>query len=259
MKSKLEMLRADYAQVKGQPSTHFYCPILFKDEDVLLCQAHIINKAFRNSPRAWTVQRSDVDNFYGCNSEADFIAIQYRTENWSPGEVITDKRLSSQFRPRIRVDDKQVEHFPARNRIPEDYTQIEIENSGKSVQLGLKIHPRDFTAAIEQNWEIKVNKDVRVPALVSLIEAAHLTLFEMMGYRYALSAGGTLLADRFWVSSLGKTIVSRRLRFLSKRFLSFASSLTWFDQFYRVILIFKERSLIGSFLSVEIVALFRGH
>lgn len=190
VKSKLEKLRADYTQIRSHPFAHFYCPILFKDEETPLCQAHIINKAFRNSPRAWTVQRSDIDNFYGYNFEADFIAIQYKTENWSPGEIITDKTISNKFNPKILVDDKPVDYFIAQNNIPENYTRIEIENSGKSVRLGLKMHPEDFIAAAEQNWEIEINKDIRLPALVSLIKAAHLTLFEMLGYRYALSAGG---------------------------------------------------------------------
>ena len=61
LKSKLEKLRDEYAQLTGQPFVNFYCPILYKDEDMPVCEAHIVNKAFRNSSRAWTVQRSDVE------------------------------------------------------------------------------------------------------------------------------------------------------------------------------------------------------
>jgi len=46
--------------------------------------------------------------------------------------------------------------------------------------------------------QIVVEKDARLAALVSLLKAAHLTLFEMLGYEYALSAGGHFL---------GKTIL----------------------------------------------------
>ena len=50
--------------------------------------------------------------------------------------------------------------------------------------------------------QILFEKDLRLPALVSLLKAAHLTLFEMLGYRYALSPGGlflgrTVLGDFF--------------------------------------------------------------
>lgn len=67
---------------------------------------------------------------------------------------------------------------------------MEFDNDGQLIQLGLKMSPEDVLAATGQKWEIAISKDVRVPALVSLIKAAHLTLFQMLGYRYALSAGG---------------------------------------------------------------------
>jgi hypothetical protein len=189
VKSKLERLRANYAQIKGQPFTHFYCPILFKDEDVPLCQAHIMNLSFPNSSRAWTVQRKDVDNFYGSKFETDFIALLYK-ENGSPGKVLADKTLSKRCHPRILVNDEPVSYFIAKDNIPEHFTPVEFHDEGQSVQLGLKMSPEDLSAVAEGEWEIEVVKDVRVPALVSLIKAAHLTLFEMLGYRYALSAGG---------------------------------------------------------------------
>lgn len=189
VKSKLQELRADYTQVKGQPFTHFYCPVLFKDEDVPLCQAHIINHFFPDSSRDWTVQRSDVDSFYGSKFESDFIGILYN-ENGSPGKVLTDKTLAKRFCPKILVDDEPVDHFIAKDNIPEHFTPVEFCYEGQSVQLGLKMSPEDFSAAAERELEIEIAKDVRIPALVSLIKAAHLTLFDMLGYRYALSAGG---------------------------------------------------------------------
>lgn len=190
VKSKLEELRADYSRIKGQPFTHFYCPILFQDEDVPLCEGHIINKAFRNTSRAWIVQRKDVDSFYGSRFESEFVAIEYHTENLSPDKVFADKKLSKKFRPRILLDDEPVEYFVAQGNIPDHFTRIEFDSNGQSVQLGLKMPPEDVSAAIDQNWELEVSKDVRIPALVSLIKSGHLTLFEMLGYRYALSAGG---------------------------------------------------------------------
>lgn len=190
VKSKLERLRTNYAQIRGQPFVHFYCPVLFKDERIPLCQAHIINYAFPNSSRAWTVQREDVDNFYGTNFEDDFLAIQYHAEGRSPGEVLTDKTLSRRFRPKILVDGKPVDYFIANEGIPEHFTRVEFHSDGQSVQLGLKMPPDNVAAVADQKWEIEIAKDVRIPALVSLIKAAHLTLFDMLGYRYALSAGG---------------------------------------------------------------------
>ncbi len=190
VKSKLERLRADYAHIKGQAFAHFYCPILFKDEDVPLCEAHIVNEAFRNSSRAWTVQRRDVDSFYGSRFEDDFLAIEYHTEDLSPHKVLTDKKLARKYRPEILVDDKPVDYFVAQDDVPEHFTGIQFDHDGQPVRLGLKMSPEDVSVATKQKWELQVSKDVRIPALVSLIKSAHLTLFEKLGYRYALSAGG---------------------------------------------------------------------
>jgi hypothetical protein len=46
-----------------------------------------------------------------------------------------------------------------------------------------------------QDWQFVCEKDCRLASLVSVLKAAHLTLFEMLGYRYALSAGGLFLGN----------------------------------------------------------------
>ncbi|MDB5352691.1 MAG: hypothetical protein JWN86_3938 [Planctomycetota bacterium] len=63
VRKQLEYWRKDYASVVGTPFERFSCPILGTDEDVPLQKGHIINEAFRNSARAWIVQRRDVDSF----------------------------------------------------------------------------------------------------------------------------------------------------------------------------------------------------
>jgi hypothetical protein len=67
---KLELLRKDYKSIRGKPFNYFYCPILFRDENVPLCRGHIVNRAFPNSYRVWTAQRKDVDNFFWTYFEA---------------------------------------------------------------------------------------------------------------------------------------------------------------------------------------------
>ena len=46
----------------------------------------------------------------------------------------------------------------------------------------LKPTPSQRQAAQDGRAEISVDKDVRIHALVSLLKAAHLTLFHLMGY-----------------------------------------------------------------------------
>ena len=74
---------------------------------------------------------------------------------------------------------------------PPDQTRVIVETpSGKEVKLILKMHPADLQAAASKKWRIAIERDYRLPALVSMIKAAYLTLFSMLGYRYALSAAG---------------------------------------------------------------------
>lgn len=186
---KLNELCTDYQAVVGHPFLHFYCPLLFQDDETVLCRAHIVNKAFADSARAWTVQRADVDNFYGRMFEGEFVNIQYWRKQ-SPDEAIADPVLSKKLRPAIFLGGRAVQHFVARGPVPEDFTEAVTSDK---IRLGLKIHPIEAVKAISEGCQVQIAQDVRLPALVSLLKAAHLTLFQLLGYRYALSAGGHFL------------------------------------------------------------------
>ncbi len=204
---KLDVLNADYTQIKGQPFFHFFCPVLFKDENVPLCEAHIINQAFPDAPSDWTIQRKDVDNFYGAYFESEFIAVQYNSHTHD--DIFADKKLSKLFQPQILVDDKPVDYFIAGSEVPKKYTRLVFDNNGQITQLGLKISPEDLLKAKESKWEMAISKDVRVSALISLIKAAHLTLFKMLGYKYAFLAGGHFVGrhilGEYFLQNKGKT------------------------------------------------------
>jgi hypothetical protein len=195
VKTRIEELKADYFESKGQPFSYFYCPILFKDEDTPLCRAHIINQAFANSSRAWTIQRKDVDNFYGSNFESDFIDIQ-NIASKSHFEIITDKQLSRRFHSRILVDEKPVDSFFGNQDFPDSFTEVKFDNIQTSVPFGLKMHPAEVVASQGKRWEIEISRDVRISMLVSTIKAAHLTLFAMDGYNYALSSSGIFVGQQ---------------------------------------------------------------
>jgi len=202
---KLRTLRSDYLEVTGKPFANFFCPVLFRDEEVPLCRAHILNAAFPNSSRNWTVQRADVDNFFGHAFESDFVDIQYQDQSIAE-RALGDPTLSRKLRPRIRIDGEEVEHFITTGPIPTHFTEARVEGPSGPVRLGLKIHPDD--APDIARWQIVVEKDIRLAALVSALKAAHLTLFEMLGYRYALSAGGYFLGHdvlgNFFLKNKGK-------------------------------------------------------
>ena len=196
------ILNADYECVVGSPFRHFFCPILYRDEDTQLCRAHVINKAFRDSDRSWTIQRADVDAYYGSLFERDFLAIE-KKDSPMLKKALADKVLASQFKPKIVLDGEVQDHYyVGRNFVPENFSVLDLDLPGKSVSLVLKLSPEELLEKIDGKWEIHIDKDVRLPALVSLLKSAHLTLFHLLGYRYALSAGGyflgkTVLGDFF--------------------------------------------------------------
>jgi hypothetical protein len=79
-----------------------------------------------------------------------------------------------------------------RGVVPKGHTRVVIGGSSGSTQsMVLKMAPDEVGRyAAPEDWELSVEKDLRLESLVSLIKAAHLTLFRMLGYNYALSAGG---------------------------------------------------------------------
>lgn len=204
LQAKLEKLRNDYAEVRGQPFNHFFCPILFRDEDTEPCKGHIINEVFPNSARRWTVQRKDVDGFFGAYFESDFSDLQYA--NLSPIDILLDDKLRKRFDPRILLNGTEVEYFPMRDsQIPQDFTPIQVNNT----PFVLKKPLSEVSAEQQHKWEVDPSKDIRLAALVSLLKAAHLTLFDLLGYRYVCSAGGYFVGRQilgeFFLNNNGKS------------------------------------------------------
>ena len=199
LQRKLEALRTDFAAVAGEPFHNFYCPILFADDPTEICRAHLVNQAFSKTSRRWTVQRKDVDNFFGTSFEADFVELK---EGGSAIERLIANGLSGRHRPEISYRGERVEFYKPTSAVPPRHTEVALDTPSGSIRLALKIEPAALQEARHEDWEFSIEKDCRLAALVSLMKTAHLTLFEMLGYRYALSVGGmflgkTVLGDFF--------------------------------------------------------------
>jgi hypothetical protein len=193
-KSELERvlphLQKDYQNVNGRPFNHFFCPILFRDEPVDLCMGHIINRDIPRSSRKRVVQRKDVDSFYGKAFESDFVALaQVRDKKIQ--DVVFDPDLNKKLRPKIFAGNEECDYHSARGHKTPDQTAIVMRyKDGRIWDIVLHKKPPDFVAQAEEKWNVVVEHDCRVPAVVSLIKAAYLTLFRLLGYRYVLSASG---------------------------------------------------------------------
>jgi len=120
--AKLSELSADYAQVTGRNFEHFMCPILFEDEDVELCQAHIVNRAF-DASKLVTIQRKDVDNWYGSMFESDFADMRYR--GITVRHVLMDRTLAKRFPIVVLAGGEAIpSYFPTGRKIPQHHTGL---------------------------------------------------------------------------------------------------------------------------------------
>ena len=200
-------MNQDFKKVIGQSFNHFFCPILFVDETTELCEAHIVNKAFSNSSRRWTLQRKDVDNFFGTMFEGAFVDLQFN----KPGvayKALTEPNLYQRLRPKIILNEVEVEHFVAKGQVPKDFPELQIELDQKKVRLGLKISKESLKSCPDLNLQFEVYQDLRVQAFVSMLKAAHLTMFELLGYTYALGQSGLWLGQllgTFYQENSGKS------------------------------------------------------
>jgi hypothetical protein len=221
VRSELPRLNSDFEQTTGGHFAHFFCPVLYEDANVALCRAHIINKAFDGSARDCTVQRSDVDSFYGSRFEADFVDTA-KFRKISLAEILTDSALSRRFNARVLLDGKQVEHFYPNGEVPEQFARVQVGNVDPSKPFGLKIQPSEVLNAADRDWEIEVSRDVSIHMLVSAIKAAHLSLFKMLGYRYVFTPSsyfvGRMILGEFFLQNakIGKReVVDRAVDFFA--------------------------------------------
>lgn len=143
----------------------------------------------------WTIQRKDVDSFFGSRFEADFTKLRYR-DALHEQNVLGSQSLRRELRPRLIVGDREVDFFIPQDEIPERYTVLHSEDDLLPSMIGLKLHPKELEEALEADWCIELEMDLRVSTFVSLLKAAHLTQFLLFGYKYILSPAGHLVGHQ---------------------------------------------------------------
>ena len=189
---RLKKHRQDFQDVTGKPFEHFFCPILGEDRVGELQKGHVVNQSLEDSAPDWVVQRKDVDSFYGTHFEADFEKLQYK-DKADIINILSNSELSRKFNPTIRVGGKSISHTPM--EMPENalFIRVGIQQGDDKGSISLKMTPDQFKASLGETWSIKYDVDFRLVALVSLLKAAHLTMFRMLGYHYVFGCGGMLI------------------------------------------------------------------
>jgi hypothetical protein len=211
----LPRLQESYQEKTGTGFEHYFCPFLHNDEPAQLCMGHIVPESYASSCRTRVAQRADVDNFYGAVAEGHFgTLLEAKSRDFV--DLLLDKKLSKEMRPQFVVNGQQVEYYPYRGKMDPAHTRVlmQSEHDGRSIDLVFKMPPEEMHAAIEKDWGTVVERDCRLSAIVTLIKAAYLTLFNMNGYQWALSAGGVNVGydilGRFYRENRGKHVTQVR-------------------------------------------------
>ena len=196
LRRRIAECQQDHEVEIGRPFDHFHCPILHVDEAVEMCKGHVVPKKFKTS-NAWVPQRADMDNFYGTVVESMFVGI-VQDRGKDAFHVWLDPKLRRRHRPRIESGGKAVDHYFSLPPSPvEGHTPVQLTtDSGKAIcNLTVKMSADELKSLDGSKIQLVVERDYRAPVIASLIKAAHLTLFKMLGYRYVYSASGLYLAN----------------------------------------------------------------
>jgi hypothetical protein len=198
----------DFTRAEGRPFNYFHCPMLLRDDPVELCMGHVVNQSIPNSSRARVVQRKDIDGFYGSHFEAEFVTLA-QSRGVRLADAMLDPTLSKKLKPRIEIQGERCGYHRFRGAGSQDHTPLELDvGDGRVARLMLHKRPDEVAAARDEKWQVAVEVDCRVGALVSLIKAAYLSLFRMLGYKYALSGQGLSVGrdilGRFFQENNGK-------------------------------------------------------
>ena len=204
--TQLERLRADYEEVTGKPFKHFYCPTLRVDEDSPLCLGHIVNRTLPETTRKTIVQRQDVDGFYGRVFETGF-QDAIRLLGKTVEDIVFDPDLRNKVQIELFLDGVKVEWYEFRGHMAPDHFGLSLTHGDRELRLVLKETPIS-PGGQGKKCSFAITGDFRIAALVSVIKAAHLTQFRLLGYRYGCSDAaayvGSEILGRFYLENRHK-------------------------------------------------------
>lgn len=194
--SIISKYRSDYEALTGTTFEHFFCPILHVDDNTELCRGHIIPESFGSS-NEWVPQRKDVDNFFGAVAEAKFLfAVEDR--RMSPIQAWLDRTARKRHRPVLVHGSEILPHyFPETSQKVVGHTPVQVVDvDGRCA--GTVVIKKDHPSLKELDGKkihVVIERDYRPAVIASLLKAAHLTLFRMLGYSHAFSTTGLWLAS----------------------------------------------------------------
>jgi len=189
---QLPLLRDDFKSVTGKPFAHFFCPMLHEDQPAELCMGHVINSACPDSFRGRVVQRKDVDGWYGAVFEAEFTT-NVLVRAMGIEKAMQDPSVRKKATVRILVGEEELEYYEDNGIDVPGHTLMAIHfGQGDPVLLRIKKSKEELDTLRAKGIQptFVIGKDARIPAFVTLVKMAYLSLFRLLGYSYALNPDG---------------------------------------------------------------------
>jgi hypothetical protein len=140
--------------------------------------------------------------------EADFInVVQNRSK--TPFDIWINSKLRRQYRPKLAMGDIPIDYYFPRDatQVPEHSRGWLVANGKQIAELVIKESPDALRNLSGQEMRVVLDVDLRPAVVASVLKAAHLSMFHLLGYRHVFSAGGLHLADTlkdFFLASRGR-------------------------------------------------------
>ena len=185
LQDRIALFNSDYEDLTGEQVSNFLCPIRRTDEPGELIKGHVISQTLENCSRVWVPQRGDVDGVFG-SVEAEFHK-HFAARIEDPIDLLTDKKAYKQVNPKIELKGVELRsYYDASQRVAGSNIEVPF-----IVEVPLK-HVEDKNHV---DVEIVIDRDDRAVAFLSALHSAHLTMFHLNGYTYALGPAGLFIAD----------------------------------------------------------------
>jgi hypothetical protein len=201
----VEPYLADYASNIGKRPSSFFCPILLEESPGIdLIDGHILPQSLRTASRATVLQRKDVDNFFGHKVEsalveflnsvtytkAEFLerakGVAIVSKNAGPLDLFIPSSKSTPPFPKLGLKDGKGQTI-ASPHVKGTLDDLGGSSGSAEVRGTMSFHKSSIDAA--------------------MLKTAHLALFRLAGYQWALSSAGQFASQplRTFFRSAGQT------------------------------------------------------
>jgi hypothetical protein len=188
--STIKPFQDDYYALERERPNGFICPITLKDTPYReVCSGHVLNQGIRQASRRTVPQRRDVDNYFGETIEPDLIKYLNFPVLTAEEHLSKTRTLTITF-----PSGEREEAFFAGPEASNRFMKVDIIDADGRIIASPYIRSEKAQAGqysdIKIEWTLVVHDLAMVGAF---IKSAYLTLFALVGYRYALDALGSMV------------------------------------------------------------------